>query len=150
MAIAVSYLAIYIKVWQVRRNLRRSAYAPITIMNESDPLSVGNGSLAPTVICMRMKRFEHRVKGAKMMFICFSAFCITYYPAVVVVSVAAHMQSQILLKKPPLLLWFFGLYFTGCCVNPVSLTAIDWRLSTKSVFSFHFFNKNDAKIKKMN
>ena len=55
------------------------------------------------------------------MFICFTAFCITYYPAGIAVASARIMRSRILLDWPPLLLWLFGLYFTGCCVNPVSI-----------------------------
>ncbi|OQV14519.1 hypothetical protein BV898_11241 [Hypsibius exemplaris] len=134
-AIAVSYLAIYIKVWLVRRNLRRSAYSPIVMNMENDVVSAANCTQTPTVICIRMKRFEHRVKGARMMFICFTAFCVTYYPAAIVIMVAGHMRSQILLEKPPLLLWFFGLYFTGCCVNPIiyAWMNVDFRKAFKAI-----------------
>lgn len=119
--IAGSYLAIYIKVWRVRRNLRRSAYSPVIILSDKELSTVGCSTRQPNVICLRMKRFEHRVRGARMMFVCFTAFCVTYYPAPIAVIVARHMRSRILLEKPPLLLWFFGLFFTGCCVNPVSV-----------------------------
>ncbi|XP_055345957.1 melatonin receptor type 1B-A-like [Paramacrobiotus metropolitanus] len=123
--IAASYVAIYLKVIQVRRNLRRAIYSPVLrpnnlLTDSSLSCTNTNGCVqAPTVICVRLKRFEHRVKGARMMFICFTMFCATYYPATVVVAVAKHFKSRILLDCPPLLLWVFGLYFAGCCINPI-------------------------------
>ncbi|GAU90226.1 hypothetical protein RvY_02674-2 [Ramazzottius varieornatus] len=114
--IAVSYIAVYAKVRRVRQNLRRSIYCPLKKSTDAElPTAEASGFCMPLII----RRFEHRVRGARMMFICFSAFCITYYPAFIILSVAHELRSNILIEQPPLLLWFFGLYFTGCCANPV-------------------------------
>ena len=114
--IAFSYIAVYVQVRRVRRNLQRSSYSPVRVQEHTGCTTDKSSLYLPVVL----RRFEHRVRGARMMFICFSAFCITYYPAFIILSVAHEMRSNILIEKPPLLLWFFGLYFTGCCVNPVS------------------------------